>query len=364
MRPDLHTLVRLPRLRSTALVMMDAFDDSDAEAPTPRQVLSQVQSEAAAVGYEPVFSSELEFYVFRPELSDQGFDAVFSRQSWFLSNALAITSQFTDVLGDTLRAMGIPVYRNFQRTRSWPVRDQPRAWHWSQGDRQRGSDENRDQRGRSQLGARRDFPGQADQPVGDASLRIPHAPDPACRGRQRIPRPWHASWHFRGGQELHGWTTRPCPRHDRHRSADRDCLQELHARPVGPVRAVWAVDNRTALIRAIPAGINTHVENRLGSADANPYLLAAVNVAAGLDGLAKQLDPGVPGEGNMFEDKRFAYLSTTLIEGVEAYADDRVLVDARGTDFSRIYTGVLRNDWKRFIEHVTDWEIREYREIL
>jgi len=133
---------------------------------------------------------------------------------------------------------------------------------------------------------------------------------------------------------------------------------------VGPVRAVWAVDNRTALIRAIPAGINTHVENRLGSADANPYLLAAVNVAAGLDGLAKQLDPGVPGEGNMFEDKRFAYLSTTLIEGVEAYADDRVLVDARGTDFSRIYTGVLRNDWKRFIEHVTDWEIREYREIL
>jgi glutamine synthetase len=131
-----------------------------------------------------------------------------------------------------------------------------------------------------------------------------------------------------------------------------------------PVRAAWAIDNRTALIRALPDGENTHVENRLGSSDANPYLLAAVNVAAGLDGIAKESDPGQPATGNLWEDERFPRLPGSLVEGLDAYADDAVLVDALGADFSRIYIGVMRNDWKRYLEHVTDWEIAEYRELM
>jgi glutamine synthetase len=133
-----------------------------------------------------------------------------------------------------------------------------------------------------------------------------------------------------------------------------------------PSGATWAVGNRSALLRALPMGENTHLENRLGSSDANPYLLAAVNVAAGLDGIAKQTDPGEPGHGNMWAsvEDRFQRLPTTLIDGVAAYAADAVLVQSLGEDFSRIFTGLLRNDWKRYTEHVSDWEIREYREIL
>jgi glutamine synthetase len=133
---------------------------------------------------------------------------------------------------------------------------------------------------------------------------------------------------------------------------------------VAPVSVVWAIDNRSAPIRALPAGENTHIENRLGSSDANPYLLAAVNLAAGLDGVEKRTDPGPPGTGNLFLNKTFKHLPTTLIEGITAYEEDATLVHALGADFTRIYSRVIRQDWKRYIEHVSDWEIREYREIL
>src|SRR5208282_3107488 len=61
-----------------------------------------------------------------------------------------------------------------------------------------------------------------------------------------------------------------------------------------PVQIAWGVENRTALVRALPAGPSTRIENRQGSSDANPYLLAAVMIAAGLDGIRRSLDPGEP----------------------------------------------------------------------
>jgi glutamine synthetase len=132
-----------------------------------------------------------------------------------------------------------------------------------------------------------------------------------------------------------------------------------------PVRAAWAIDNRTALVRAIPGEEeDARVENRLGSSDANPYLLAAAMVAAGLDGVRRALDPGPPTTLNALVDERFPLLPATLIEGVEAFAADAVLTEALGEELSRTLVRCLRNDWRRFMGHVTDWEIREYRELL
>ena len=131
-----------------------------------------------------------------------------------------------------------------------------------------------------------------------------------------------------------------------------------------PTRASWGFDNRTAMIRLIPGESGPRVENRVGSAEANPYVIAAAMTAAGLDGIDSAIDPGPVGQGNLLEETRFPPVPTTLIDGAEAVARDQVMVEALGADFVRMYVALLRHVWRRFLSHVTDWEIQEYRDLL
>jgi len=131
-----------------------------------------------------------------------------------------------------------------------------------------------------------------------------------------------------------------------------------------PVQIAWGIENRTALVRALPAGEGTRIENRLGSSDANPYLLAAVMVAAGLDGIRRRLEPPDPAQDNLFENLRFPRLPASPAEGLDALLADEQLVQALGPVFTATFAGVLRFDWQRYLSHVSDWEISEYREML
>ena len=363
--PDLRTFTRLPWTRSSAMVMTDAFDKAGVEQPSPRQVLARVLRRAEAAGYRPVFGSELEFYVYRPELGDHGFDAVFTRQAWFSAHALGLTQQFVDTLGDCVRRMGLPVYEIFSE-------------HGS---------------GQFEINLE---PGVGMDAIDDmVALKIAIKEVAMSLGLRAtfMARPtnlWetppsgyhlHQTLHHAGGGNAFHDADAPhtlsdvCRRYVGGQLAHAAGMTGIAAPTVtaytryipgtwGPVRAAWAVDNRTALIRALPNEDNTHVENRLGSSDANPYLLAAANVAAGLDGIEKGTDPGEPSTGVLFEDPRFQHLPTSLIDGVNAYAADAGLTSALGEDFTRIYTGLLRRDWQRYMEHVSDWEIKEYRDLL
>src|SRR5262249_24779284 len=63
---------------------------------------------------------------------------------------------------------------------------------------------------------------------------------------------------------------------------------------MAPIQAVWAQDNRGAMVRVLgaPGDPSTHLENRVGEPLANPYLYMASQIHAGLDGIARALDPG------------------------------------------------------------------------
>ena len=63
---------------------------------------------------------------------------------------------------------------------------------------------------------------------------------------------------------------------------------------LAPDRAIWARDNRGVMIRVMgqPGDAATHLENRVGEPAANPYLYLASQIYAGLDGIARKLDPG------------------------------------------------------------------------
>ncbi|HZU15517.1 MAG TPA: glutamine synthetase family protein [Candidatus Dormibacteraeota bacterium] len=363
--PDLDSFVKLPWLRGTAQVMADVFDREMVPQPSPRQVLASVLRRAAALGYEPVFGTELEFYVYKPELGDQGFDAVFGRQSWFSINAIGLTQPFIDAVYDVVRAMNVPVYEMFSEhgAGQFEVNLEP-------GSGVKAIDDVVNlkiaiKEVAQSLGLKATFLARPTnlwetpvsgyhlhQTLKDASggnaFYDPGAPDSLSE----------VARHYVGGQLAHAVAMTGIA------APTVTAYKRYVPGTWGPVRVSWAVDNRTALIRAIRSEENTHIENRLGSSDANPYLLAAVNVAAGLDGVARRLEPGPPGSGQLVEDETLQRLPRTLAEGVAAYAADEVLVEALGRDFSRIYCGVLRRDWTRYLEHVSDWEIREYREML
>jgi glutamine synthetase len=365
MIPDLRTFARLPWTRSTAHVMANVYSNEGQEMPSPRQVLGRVLRKAQAAGYEPVFGSELEFYVYRPEHGDRGFNDVFDRQSWFSVNALGLTQQFTDLVADSARSMGIPLWDlcSEHGAGQFEINLQPSSG-LAAIDNVVGLKIAIKEVAQS-IGMRATFLAKPTNlwetptsgyhlhqmlrdTAGANTFYEPRDPDSLSSvGR-----------HYIGGQLAHtiGMTGIAAP--------TVTAYKRYIPGTVAPVSVVWAVDNRSAPIRALPGGENTHIENRLGSSDANPYLLAAVNVAAGLDGIAKGTDPGTPGTGNLFLDKTFEHLPRTLIEGISAYEQDATLVQALGPDFTRIYSRVIRQDWKRYIEHVSDWEIREYREIL
>jgi glutamine synthetase len=130
------------------------------------------------------------------------------------------------------------------------------------------------------------------------------------------------------------------------------------------MRAAWGIDNRGAMVRAIIAGEGTHIEQRLGSSCSNPYLLAAVQVAAGLDGVANLTEPGEPVSHDTSADTSFPLVPMNLLDGVRAFAADEVLTDAIGAELARNYVAIQEEIWTRYQSHVTDWEITEYREIL
>ena len=367
MVPDLRTFTRLPWTRSTAHVIADVVTREGEPAPSARQVLGRVLERVRRAGFEPVFGSELEFYLFRPGRDDPaGFNDVFTRQAWFSIDALALTQQFTDLLGDAARDMGLPLWDvcsehgagqfeiNLQPTAGMAAIDNTVALKIAIREVALG------------LGLRATFMAKPtslwETPTsgyhlhqmlrsldgGGNAFHDPAAGDSlSATGR-----------HYVGGQLRHtlGMTGVAAP--------TVNAYKRYIPGTVAPVKVVWAVDNRSAPIRVLPAGDNTHVENRLGSSDANPYLLAAANLAAGLDGIAKRTDPGPPGSGDLFRDQALPGLPTTLIEGIAAYEQDSVLVEELGADFTRIFSRVLRQDWKRYIEHVSDWEIREYRDVL
>ena len=63
---------------------------------------------------------------------------------------------------------------------------------------------------------------------------------------------------------------------------------------MAPIQAIWAKDNRGVMVRVLgePGDPSTHLENRIGEPLANPYLYMASQIHAGLDGIARKLDPG------------------------------------------------------------------------
>ncbi|MER5183905.1 glutamine synthetase family protein [Streptomyces sp. NPDC002896] len=128
---------------------------------------------------------------------------------------------------------------------------------------------------------------------------------------------------------------------------------------LAPDRCVWGRDNRGAMVRVVGhAQGQVRLENRVGEPAANPYLYLASQLAAGLDGMARGLDPGPSVDEPYAADA--PPLPRTLGEALDALDADSGLRSGLGDAFVDYYLAVKRSEVARFERETTDWEQREY----
>ena len=136
-----------------------------------------------------------------------------------------------------------------------------------------------------------------------------------------------------------------------------------------PVWISYGYNNRTQMLRIPAPG---RIEDRTVDGSCNPYLAAAAVLASGLDGIANKLDAGEPNSENLYS---FSYeeltarglrsLPANLLDAVGELERDDVLRAALGRtreneEYVDYYVRVKRDEWFRYHEQVSAWEVREY----
>jgi glutamine synthetase len=129
------------------------------------------------------------------------------------------------------------------------------------------------------------------------------------------------------------------------------------------------VDNRTTALRVITGSEQSQrVEFRIGPADANPYLIAAASLGAGLLGIEQQLDPGEPLTGNAYEQEANLpperQLATNLRDATRDLTASAEARELFGEEFVDHF--IASRDWevREHERHVTDWQLQRYFEII
>ncbi|MGH7642314.1 MAG: glutamine synthetase family protein [Candidatus Dormibacteria bacterium] len=385
--PDPTTFQFLPWANQTAWVLSDAhFSNGKPVSLFTRQVLRRQLELARELGFEYAAGLEVEFYIFRREqlkigLNETGWPppappvSVVAQGYQYLSETrLAQISEVLDPLRDHLEAVGLPL-----RT----MEDE-----WGPGQTEITFD--------PQLGL-----GAADGMIlfRTATKQICHqlGYHATFMCRPRIPNVSSSGWH------LHESLQDADQGGNAFASTDQGALSVTgrqfaagileHAVPMtvfstptvngfkrfkpysfAPNRVNWALENRGSMLRiqGQPGDQGSHLENRLGEPAANPYLYMAANIAAGLDGIRRQLNPPPMVQADPYSEAAPA-LPASLGEAVEALAKDQFFRQALGPEIVDYLVMLKRFEYNRYLEEagsaadsveVTEWEQNEYFEFF
>ncbi len=135
-----------------------------------------------------------------------------------------------------------------------------------------------------------------------------------------------------------------------------------------PIYVAWSLKNRSPLIR-IPAsrGEGSRIELRNPDPASNPYLALAVCLAAGLDGIEKNLVPSPEIETNIFEmttsEKEnigIESLPKNLSRAIDAMIDDELIRNTLGKHIFKKYIKYKKEEWESYRSDITKWEIEKY----
>ncbi len=361
--PDLSTFTLLPWEPHTAAVIADLYYQGEPIAIAPRNILKRIVGEYEKRNLLPIVGSELEFYLLK---RDNGAWHTYSDKpsmvyTWNLTiDPNGITRKICDAVEEMgHRALAVsheffPGQFEINLDHGEAVDMADRTFFYKQAVKEIAY----------QNGLMATFMAKPRSDLGGSGYHLHLSiADPETRANLFYdPNGDHElsdlMRHFIGGQMAHacGMTAVFAPTVN---SYKRYVLGAF-----APYYVVWGYDNRTCYVRIPPERKGgTRVENRTPDGVANPYLAFAAALAAGLDGIANQLEPGAPFEGDAYSNadpQRTMVLPQYLHQAVDEMERDRALCELLGAPFVQAFGAVKRLEAQRFRAHVTDWEFNEY----
>jgi glutamine synthetase len=359
--PDLGTLRRVPWLDRTALVLCDVRNhDGTPFTPSPRQVLIAQYERAQRMGYTPMFASELEFYLYKESYSEaheRDYSGLTPTIPYILDYHILATTMDEAVIAQIRRGMqgaGIPV--EFSKGEAWAGQHELNVRY---ADIVTSADRHTIYKnGVKEIaflnGISATFMAKPSEKDIGSSCHI-HSSLVGQDGQSAFVDGHEETdvfRHYLGGlrarlRELALWIAPSVNSYKRYASESW-----------APTSIAWARDNRTAGFRIVGHGQSRRVECRIPGADVNPYLGCAALLAAGLDGIERELDPGPELVGNAYEAAQAEPFPATLREAVELWEGSEFARETFGEEVWRHYLNYGRTEQRLFDEVMTDYERR------
>jgi glutamine synthetase len=360
--PDLATLRRIPWLDRSALVLCDVVNhDSSPVVASPRQVLIAQYERAAAMGYTPLFASELEFYLYKQsyaEAHEQDYRDLTPTIPYILDYHILATTMDENVLGQIRRGMqgaGIPV--EFSKGEAWYGQHELNMRY---ADAVTSADRHVIYKnGVKEIaflnGVSATFMAKPSEKDIGSSCHI-HSSLVDAGGGASVFVDGHEESdtfrHYLGGlrariRELALLIAPSVNSYKRYASESW-----------APTSISWGRDNRTCGFRVVGHGQSRRAECRIPGADVNPYLGYSALLAAGLDGIENKTDPGPELVGNAYAAGEAEPFPATLREAVELWEGSAFAREVFGEDVWRHYLNYGRTEQRLFDEVVTDYERR------
>jgi glutamine synthetase len=354
MQPDLATLRRIPWLEGTALVLADLQrHDGTAVQPSPRQVLKAQVERAEAMGFTPMFGSELEFFLLKESYEEahaKHYRDLTPSVPYILDYhilAASFDEPFIRQVRNGMHGAGIPVESS--KGEAWP--------------------------GQHEINFRyRDAVTMADNHViyKNGAKEIAHLNGCSVTFMAKPDHTWigsschiHSSLWQDGRNAFDGESDV----FKQYLAGQIATLKELAifvaptinsykrfaAGSWAPTTLAWGHDNRTCGFRIVGHGQALRTETRIPGGDVNPYLAFAALLAAGLYGIEQGLELPPPLEGNAYESdaERFPH---SLREAITALEEGSIGRGALGDEVVDHYLNYARIEQQLFDEVVTCYE--------
>ena len=364
--PDLDTLRRIPWLEATALVLCDLVDE-ETGAPveeSPRQILRTQLARAAEMGFEIKIGAELEFFLFENTYRDAA------------ARKYADLTPHSDVIED---------YHILQTTRDeYLIRQIRNGIHdaaipveFSKGEAGKGQHEinlvyaealemadrlviykNGAKEIASLNGRSLTFMAKYSMEEVGSSCHLHSSVWDAKTGDNLM---WDADAEHHLSPVFRGWlggivsTGRELAWMFAHYV---NSYKRYQPDSWAPTALAWGYDNRTCGYRLVGHGPAYRVESRIPGADVNPYLAYAGLIAAGLHGVANEIEPPAPFVGNAYDAPELDHVPSTLVEAIDAFEASAVAKEAFGPAVHHHLLNTAKQEWATFNRVVTDWERR------
>ena len=359
--PDPASLVKLPWKPEVGWLAADVWMDGAPLAQAPRNVLKAVIAEAEKDGFTLKTGVECEFFLIAPDGTGIADGADRATKPCYDQSALMRRYDVISEICDAMLSLGWEPYQNDHEDGNGQF-----EMNWSYDDALVTAD-------------RHAFFKYLVKTIAEKhGLRatfmpkpFPHLTGNGCHAHVSLWKGSHnlfadeagelgvsaAGYHFLGGIVAHAEALAAITNPTVNSYKRINAPVTLSGATWSPNTITYSGNNRTHMIR-IPEG--GRFEFRLADGAANPYLLQAAILAAGLDGIRERRDPGKRLDINMYADGHTVThtkkLPLNLLDALRAFEASPLLPEMLGESFTRAYAKLKHAEWNDYARHLTVWE--------